>query len=98
MFTDPSLVAMQMDIWWIFTGGDDPVKYINKYPGRFELCHIKTKEILQHDPSVEKLDYRKILSHRAKVGFSEYILENEPGIQEPMDFIANSFHFMETLF
>ncbi len=39
--TDPKLVYMQMDIYWATAGGIDPVAYLDKYPGRFRLMHIK---------------------------------------------------------
>jgi sugar phosphate isomerase/epimerase len=39
--TDPELVYMQMDIYWTTAGGIDPVAYLDKYPGRYRLMHIK---------------------------------------------------------
>ena len=30
-----------MDLCWITVGGQDPVAYFNKYPGRFPLVHVK---------------------------------------------------------
>ena len=39
--TDPKLVYPQMDIFWMTAGGVDPVAYLDKYPGRFRLMHIK---------------------------------------------------------
>jgi sugar phosphate isomerase/epimerase len=39
--TDPELVFMQMDIYWTTAGGIDPVAYLDKYPGRYRLMHIK---------------------------------------------------------
>lgn len=39
--TDPKLVFFQMDIYWTTAGGIDPVTYLDKYPGRFKLMHIK---------------------------------------------------------
>jgi len=30
-----------MDGYWICKGGQDPVHYFKKYPGRFELAHVK---------------------------------------------------------
>jgi sugar phosphate isomerase/epimerase len=38
---DPDLVKMQLDLCWIFVAGGDPVKYFNRYPGRFPLVHVK---------------------------------------------------------
>jgi sugar phosphate isomerase/epimerase len=42
--TDPSKVFFQLDLYWCVEGGKNPVDYFNKYPGRFELWHIKDKE------------------------------------------------------
>jgi sugar phosphate isomerase/epimerase len=38
---DPNLVKMQMDLGWITVGGQDPVKYFERYPGRFPMVHVK---------------------------------------------------------
>jgi sugar phosphate isomerase/epimerase len=42
--TDPTKVMFEMDLYWTVMGGAKPVDYFNKYPGRFELWHIKDKE------------------------------------------------------
>ena len=39
--TDAKLVKMEMDLCWITVGGQDPVKYFDRYPGRFPLVHVK---------------------------------------------------------
>jgi sugar phosphate isomerase/epimerase len=39
--TDPALVAQQMDIGNMFGTGGIALDYIAKYPGRFELMHVK---------------------------------------------------------
>ena len=39
--TDPNNVKMEMDLCWIIVGGQDPLKYFQKYPGRFPLVHVK---------------------------------------------------------
>src|SRR5580693_280275 len=38
---DKNLVKMEMDCFWTTFGGKDPVEYFHRYPGRFELLHIK---------------------------------------------------------
>ncbi len=35
------LVKMELDLCWITLGGQDPVKYFDRYPGRFPLVHVK---------------------------------------------------------
>ena len=39
--TDPKLVFFQMDIYWMTAGGVDVSAYLDKYPGRFRLMHVK---------------------------------------------------------
>jgi len=39
--TDPSLVSFEMDLCWTAGAGVNPVDYFKKYPGRFELIHMK---------------------------------------------------------
>jgi sugar phosphate isomerase/epimerase len=46
--TDPSLVYLEMDIFWTTAGGADPIKYLDENPGRYKLMHVKdmTKRVL----------------------------------------------------
>jgi sugar phosphate isomerase/epimerase len=39
--TDPTFVAMELDLCWISVAGKDPLAYFDKYPGRFPLVHVK---------------------------------------------------------
>ncbi len=38
---DASLVKMELDLCWITVAGGDPLKYFDRYPGRFPLVHVK---------------------------------------------------------
>ncbi len=42
--TDPKKVMFEIDLYWAVVGKVNPVDYFKKYPGRFELWHIKDKE------------------------------------------------------
>jgi sugar phosphate isomerase/epimerase len=49
--TDPSLVAMQLDIGWASVAGQNVLEMFKKNPGRFELWHVKdAKGIKALDP------------------------------------------------
>ena len=39
--TDPDLVDLEMDLYWMTAGGADSKEYLDAYPGRFKLMHIK---------------------------------------------------------
>ena len=45
--TDPSLVYLEMDVFWTIAGGADPLKYLDNYHGRYKLMHVKdmTKQV-----------------------------------------------------
>jgi sugar phosphate isomerase/epimerase len=39
--TDPKKVKFELDIFWMTAAGASPLEYLNKYPGRFKLLHLK---------------------------------------------------------
>lgn len=39
--SDPDHVFFEMDVFWIAHPGHDPVEYMEKYPERFRLMHLK---------------------------------------------------------
>jgi sugar phosphate isomerase/epimerase len=39
--TDPQFVFFEMDIYWTAAGGADPIAYLEKYPNRYHLMHVK---------------------------------------------------------
>lgn len=39
--TNPEYVFFQMDVYWVVRGQCSPVDYLQKYPGRFKMLHLK---------------------------------------------------------
>jgi sugar phosphate isomerase/epimerase len=72
--TDPNKVMFEMDLYWVVAGGANPVDYFNKYPGRFELWHIKDKEELG---ASGMMNFAAIWSVAAKSGMKYGIVEVE---------------------
>lgn len=83
--TDPDLVDHQMDIYWVVTGGANPIDYLNKYPNRFRLCHVKDrmKNVAADEKNAScvlgtgSIDYPSILKTAADKGMKYFILEQE---------------------
>ena len=83
--TDPSLVDFEMDIYWVVTAGQDPVKWFKQYPDRFKLCHIKDRKkgvpLSEREVSVTlgtgSIDFENILKTARKNGLQYYIVEQE---------------------
>ena len=66
--TDPALVAQQLDMGNIYNGGFKAIDIANKYPGRFEMMHVKD-EILAPKDSKEK--YESTILGKGIVGTKE---------------------------
>lgn len=79
--TEPDLVTTQIDLYWIKKGGGDPIAYFNKYPGRFELCHVKD---MDDTPKRDFacvgsgiIDFPKIFAQSETAGIKHYIVEHD---------------------
>jgi sugar phosphate isomerase/epimerase len=67
--TDPKNVKIEMDLCWITVGGQDPIAYFNKYPGRFPLVHVKDWSKEGSDPGGnEGAVGHAVAGHIANVG------------------------------
>jgi len=82
--TDPELVDHQMDIYWVVTGGADPIEYLQKYPNRFKLCHVKDRMKDAGDEQAAScnlgtgiIDFPKILKVAEENGMEYFIMEQE---------------------
>jgi sugar phosphate isomerase/epimerase len=83
--TDKNLVDFEMDIYWVVAAGQDPIAWVDKYPERFKLCHIKDRKkgapLSQRDASVDlgtgSIDFKAILKEAGKKGMEYYIVEQE---------------------
>lgn len=83
--TDPDNVLHEMDIYWVVTGGADPIEYLKKYSGRFRLCHVKDR--LKDAPDDErtascnlgtgKIDFATILKAARENGMEYFFMEQE---------------------
>jgi len=85
--TDPTLVKMEMDIGWVAGAGYDPVAYLEKFPGRYELFHVK--DINAGPPTTEgegagstelghgTIDWKKVFAAAKKASVEHYFVEQE---------------------
>ena len=54
--SDKDNVDFEMDIYWVVTAGEDPIAWLEKYPNRFTLCHIKDRYKDEKIAELEKTD------------------------------------------
>jgi sugar phosphate isomerase/epimerase len=109
---DANLVKMELDLCWITTAGQDPVKYFERYPGRFPLVHVKDLKKL---PKITEggpqnfgdtvdltevgsgiIDWKRIFAHSEQAGIKHYIVEHDHP-KQPLESIAGSYAYLSKL-
>jgi len=93
--TDPAKVMFEIDLYWITVGGGDPLAYFEKYPGRFELYHVKDEKELGGDESM--MNFEPFFAAAEKAGMKNYVVEIERYTFDPMVSAQKSIEFLNTL-
>lgn len=70
----PENMFWQMDTYWCVMAGQSPVGYFKKYPGRFQMLHIKDLYELGESGMV---DFNAIFRYAPTAGLCDYIVEME---------------------
>jgi len=85
---DKDLLTMELDLFWITKAGFDPVELFNKYPGRFELFHVKDMS-KKEEPFFKTasddmvpvgtgvIDFKRILAAGKKAGMKFMFVEQD---------------------
>lgn len=89
--TDPAKVMFQLDLYWIDHGGKNALDYFEKYPGRFELWHIKDKAELG---ASGEMDFAPVFAQREKSGAKYGIVEVEEYNYEPLESCKKSLEYL----
>lgn len=83
--TNKDTVDYEMDIYWVVTAGQDPAAWLQKYPDRFRLSHVKDRKKgaapNNLDASVVvgtgSINYSSILKTGGEQGMKHFIVEQE---------------------
>lgn len=77
--TDPAYVNFQVDLYWVVKAGADPIAYMEKYPGRYKVWHIKDMDDQGRFAPVGtgSIDFAKILEKKEVAGMEYYIVEQD---------------------
>lgn len=102
---DKDLVTMELDMFWTTKSGQDPVEVIKKYPGRFELFHMKdmytneqpfftTNGVKDFAPvGAGVIDFKRILAERKLAGNKYLVVEQDQSRDgKPFEDISTSLN------
>jgi sugar phosphate isomerase/epimerase len=105
---DADLITMEIDLYWVTKAGQDPVEMFKKYPGRFQLFHLKDM-YTQTDPYFEVIkddispvgdgliDFKRILAAKELAGMKYFFVEDDnQGNGKPFKGIKSSITNLTT--
>ena len=91
--TDPSLVAMELDVGWAKVAGADPFALFKQAPGRFEVWHVKDmtglaalegKSMSERQRAAQivpigqgEIDYKSIFAQSSAAGLKYFFVEQD---------------------
>ncbi len=98
--TDPKLVQLEIDLYWITKAGQDPLAYFARWPGRVPLVHVKDSagppEHKMTDVGQGKIDWKRIFAKREQAGIKHFFVEYDQAPQ-PFQDAAVSYKYLSQL-
>jgi sugar phosphate isomerase/epimerase len=98
--TDPSLVELEMDVFWLRRGGGDPLAYFARWPGRFPLLHLKdmdgTAERRMVDVGRGVIPWAAVLHQRRLAGVRHVFVEHDEAA-DPLASARASYAYLRRL-
>jgi sugar phosphate isomerase/epimerase len=96
--TDPKLVKMELDLYWIAKGGRDPLAYFAKWPGRFPSVHVK--DMAGNGTMVNvgqgHIDWMRTFEKRREAGIEHFFVEHD-NPKSPIEDVTVSYRYMARL-
>jgi sugar phosphate isomerase/epimerase len=98
--TDPALVKLQMDLYWVMHSSKlSPKEWVKKQPGRYVMWHIKDMDKITRDYTElgnGSIDYTAILPDPKQAGLEFYYIEQGGNFaHNPMKSIADSAEYLK---
>lgn len=109
--TDPGLVRLELDVFWVGITGANPVDLLDRYKGRVALVHLKDKakdaatatDEGKVPPAAFKevgsgaLDFPAILKAAHATGIEHYFVEQDHTAGDPIASLRQSYQYLQTL-
>jgi sugar phosphate isomerase/epimerase len=98
--TDPNLLVLELDLYWVTKGGADPLTYFSRTPGRVQLVHVKDSagapEHRQVDVGQGTIDFKKIFARREQAGIRHAFVEHDDPAN-PIETLRVSYEYLSRL-
>ncbi|GEO06330.1 sugar phosphate isomerase [Adhaeribacter aerolatus] len=86
---------MELDLYWAVKSGNEPVSLFKKYPGRFEMWHVKDMDKTEKKFFTEVgngvINFKPIFAAAKTAGLKYYYVEQDQTPGNPLDSITTSY-------
>ena len=97
---DPRCCDIELDLYWVTKGGSDPRWWLDRFPGRFPLVHVKdagpAPDYRMADVGAGAMDWRGIFALRQRAGIKHYFIEHDEPT-DPWASITASYRYLNAL-
>jgi sugar phosphate isomerase/epimerase len=91
---------MELDLYWITKGGQQPLDFFRQYPGRFELWHVKdldnTAEAGMTTVGQGIIDFPVLFAQARLAGMKHFFVEHD-NPPDAMQFAQDSYRYLKKL-
>jgi sugar phosphate isomerase/epimerase len=96
--SDPDLVQIELDLFWIIHGGADPIAFINRWPGRIPMVHVKDRTAAGEmvDVGAGVIDWKGIFQHIDEGGMKHFFVEHDQP-ETPLGSIQASHSYLSAI-
>ena len=108
--TDPALVKLEFDLYWLTRGGQDPAAMLTKYANRARLVHLKDRKpnaptsfdmeaTSEHFTEVGKgtVQWPALLSQAHKQGIKYAFVDQDETSEPVLESLKESYTYLRTL-
>lgn len=97
--TDPALVKIELDLFWVIAAGEDPKAIIGRLPGRIYAYHVKDRTPEGKMTSVGEgvVDFADIFTLNGAAGVKHFYVENDQSPAPYLPDIETSFTALSRL-
>ncbi len=97
--TDPSLVAIELDLYWAVKADIDVISFFKKNKGRVKLWHVKDMDNTEQRAFTEvgngTIDFKKIFKAARKSGMKYFYVEQDVS-KAPLQSIETSIRYLKS--
>lgn len=100
--TDPNLVKIELDLYWVRYAEKNPLKIIRENSGRIPFWHVKDLSLDEGKPMTEVgngiIDWKQMFKHKEESGMKYFYVEQDSNFaNNSLESLATSLKYLKKL-